>query len=233
MLNYLRESHNRARANVQDFYTSTGIHVYIKDPLNNDGIDIEKIVALAEEKIPEHLLSEVEMIIVGWFDEFEERDINAFYGEGCLYISNIQDDEEDIFDDIIHEIAHSLEEPYGYEIYGDKRLEKEFLSKRMYLKDILWAYDFKAPTAFYMNSEYDQEFDQFLLNKVGYDKLSQLVQGLFISPYAATSLREYFAVGFTEFYLHPDTHNFLKKISPALYQKLIKLQKINTLDNAD
>ena len=225
MLNYLRESHNRARANVQDFYTPTGVHVYIKDPLNNDGIDIEKIVAKVEERIPEHLLSEVEMIIVGWFDEFEEREINAFYGDGCLYISNIQDDEEDIIDDIVHEIAHSLEEPYGYEIYGDKRLEKEFLSKRMYLKDILWTHDFKAPTEFYMNSEYDQEFDQFLLNKVGYDKLSQLMQGLFISPYAATSLREYFAVGFTEFYLHPDTHNFLKKISPALYQKLIKLQK--------
>ena len=227
MLNYLRERHNQARANVQDFYTPTGVHVYIKDPLNNDGIDIEKIVAKVEERIPEHLLSEVEMIIVGWFDEFEEREINAFYGDGCLYISNIQDDEEDIFDDIVHEIAHSLEEPYGYEIYGDKRLEKEFLSKRMYLKDILWTHDFKAPTEFYMNSEYDQEFDQFLLNKVGYDKLSQLMQGLFISPYAATSLREYFAVGFTEFYLHPDAHNFLKKISPALYQKLIKLQKDN------
>ena len=233
MLNYLRERHNQARANVQDFYTSTGVHVYIKDPLNNNGIDIEKIVAQAEERIPSHLLSEVEMIIVGWFDEFEERDINAFYGDGCLYISNIQDDEEDMFDDIVHEIAHSLEEPYGYEIYGDKRLEKEFLSKRMYLKDILWTHDFKAPTEFYMNSEYDQEFDQFLLNKVGYDKLSQLIQGLFVSPYAATSLREYFAVGFTEFYLHPDTHNFLKKISPALYQKLTKLQKINILDNID
>ena len=233
MLNYLRERHNQARANVQDFYTPTGVHVYIKDPLNNDGIDIEKIVAKVEERIPEHLLSEVEMIIVGWFDEFEEREINAFYGDGCLYISNIQDDEEDIIDDIVHEIAHSLEEPYGYEIYGDKRLEKEFLSKRMYLKDILWTHDFKAPTEFYMNSEYDQEFDQFLLNKVGYDKLSQLMQGLFISPYAATSLREYFAVGFTEFYLHPDAHNFLKKISPALYQKLIKLENINILANAD
>ena len=68
MLNYLRERHNQARANVQDFYTPTGVHVYIKDPLNNDGIDIEKIVAKVEERMQEHLLSEVEMIIVGWFD---------------------------------------------------------------------------------------------------------------------------------------------------------------------
>ena len=232
MLNYLRENHNQTTAKVQDFYTSTGVHVYVKEPPANN-IDIEEIVAKVEEHLPTHLLSEVEMIIIGWFKEFDERNLNAFYSDGCLYISNLQDDDADMFDDIVHEIAHSLEEPYGYEIYGDKRLEKEFLSKRMYLKDILWTHDFKAPTEFYMNSEYDQEFDQFLLNKIGYDKLSQLMQGLFINPYAATSLREYFAVGFTEFYLNPDTHNFLKKISPALYQKLVKLQKINILDNID
>ena len=227
LIDYIQKSQKRITEAVSNFYTPTGIHVYFKEPLVNDDIDIERVINKIEENIPLHLLSEVEMVIVGWFDEFEERKLNAFYKDGAIHVSNIQDDEEDIIDDIVHEIAHSLEEPYGYEIYGDKRLEKEFLSKRMYLKDILWTHDFKAPTEFYMNSEYDQEFDQFLLNKVGYDKLSQLMQGLFVSPYAATSLREYFAVGFTEFYLHPDTHNFLKKISPALYQKLIKLQKDN------
>jgi len=229
MLNYLRESHNQTIAKVQDFYTPTGIHVYIKEPLP-DNIDMEEIIAKVEEHLPQHLLSEVEMIIVGWFKEFEERKLNAFYGDGCLYISNLQDDNEDMFDDIVHEIAHSLEEPYGYEIYGDKKLEKEFLSKRMALKDILWAHGYKAPALFFMNSEYDQEFDEFLHEKVGYDKLALLMQGLFVSPYAATSLKEYFATGFTEFYLDPN-HNFLKEVSPALYEKLVKLQQQKKLDN--
>ena len=70
----------------------------------------------------------------------------------------------------------------------------------------------------------DPEFDDFLLNKIGYDKLSILMQGLFISPYAATSLREYFATGFTEFFMQPD-HRLLRTVSPVLYKKLIKLYK--------
>jgi len=222
MLNYLKESHNRTIKNVQDFYTSTGLHVYIKDPLTTD-IDPEEVIAKVEEHIPTHLLSEVEMIIIGWFKEFEERNLNAFYSDGCLHISNDQDDSTDMFDDIVHEIAHSLEEPYGYEIYGDKNLENEFLKKRLQLRHILWAHGFKTQSEFFTNTEYDTEFDDFLLNKVGYDKLALLMQGLFISPYAATSLREYFATGFTEFYLEPD-HNGLKSISPALYKKLFKLQ---------
>ena len=50
------------------------------------------------------------------------------------------------------------------------------------------------------------------------------MQGLFISPYAATSLREYFATGFTDFFMEPD-HRLLKSISPILYKKIEKLYK--------
>tara|TARA_Y100000034_G_scaffold134401_1_gene202727 strand:- start:712 stop:1353 length:642 start_codon:yes stop_codon:yes gene_type:complete len=210
---------------VRDFYTSTGIHVYVKDQLDNKEIDLEEVISKAEGLVPPHLLSEVEMIIIGWFKEFEERNLNAFYSDGCLYISNIQEDQDDLLDDIIHEVAHSIEEPYGYDIYGDKLLEREFLDKREQLKEILWAHGYKAPGSFFRNLEYDKEFDNFLLNKVGYDKLQLLMQGLFISPYAATSLEEYFATGFTEFYLESD-HNFLKRISPALYKKLFTLYRI-------
>jgi hypothetical protein len=215
MLNYLRESYQKTRNRVNDFYTSSGIHVYIKDPIPNKEIDAEEVISQVEEHIPVHLLSEVEMIIIGWFKEFDERNLNAFYSDGCLHISHLQKDKDDLLDDIVHEISHSLEEPHGYEIYGDKRLEKEFLTKRMRLKEILWAHGYKAPSSFFTDSEYNKEFDDFLLNKVGYDKLQLLMQGLFITPYAATSLREYFATGFTDFYLESE-HNFLKKISPAL-----------------
>jgi len=229
MLNYLRESHQRTQANIQDFYTSTGIHVYIKDAPISDDINLDKIISRVEEVIPTHLLEEVEMIIVGWFEEFEKRAVNAFYKDAALYISNVQDDEEDMFDDIVHEIAHSLETAYGYEIYGDKELEKEFLRKRKYLHDILWKRGFKAPLAFFMDPEYNEEFDAFLLKTVGYDKLSALITGVFISAYAPTSLKEYYATGFTEFYLDPN-HTFLQKSSPALYKKILMLQRQKDLD---
>ena len=223
MLDYLIESQRQLKNNIQDFYTPGGIHVYFKDKLANDEINVEDIVAKVEEIIPEHLLSEVEMIIVGWFEEFEDREINAFYKDGTLFISNLQDDSQDMYDDVIHEISHSIETPYGYQIYGDNKVRDEFLRKRKYLHDILWQLGYKAPLSFFEDVEYDEEFDMFLYQTIGYDKLANLVQGLFISPYAATSLREYFATGFTDFYMDSD-HKFLQKISPALYNKLIMLQ---------
>lgn len=229
--NYLQKKQQKLLEHQTDFYTSSGIHVYFKDALNNDEIDPEEVVNKFESAIPSHLLSEVEMIIIGTFDEFEERGINAFYDGGTLYVSNLQDDEADMYDDIVHEISHSIEEPHGYFIYGDKKVENEFLRKRKYLYDVLWGMGYKMPMSIFMNPEYSQDFDMLLYQKIGYGKLIPIVGGVFISPYAATSLREYFATGFTEFYVHPETHDFLQKISPELYRKLITLHNPEKLDN--
>ena len=187
-----------------DFYTPVGIHVYFKDAMDNNQIDVERVVGQVEDILPSHLLSEVEMIIVGWFEEFERRSINAFYDSGTLYVSNLQDNEEDMIDDLVHETSHSIEEPYGMEIYGDGKLEKEFLRKRAHLHDILWANGYKIPKAVFLDSEYNEELDMFLYHEIGYEKLSSLIRGLFINAYAPTSLREYFATGFVDFYLNSD-----------------------------
>ncbi len=72
----------------------------------------------------------------------------------------------------------------------------------------------------------DYDFDEYLLHDIGYDKLSEILKGIMVSPYSATSLREYFATGFTDFYLHPDSHNYLKKTSPELYRKLVMLHRL-------
>ncbi len=227
--NYLHKKQQKLLEQQTDFYTSTGLHVFFKDPVEN--VDVEKVISKVERSIPEHLLSEIEMIIFGWFDEFEERSINAFYDGGTLYISNIQDDFIDLYDDIIHEVSHSLEEPHGYFLYGDKKIENEFLRKRKYVHDILWKMNYKIPLSVFMDPEYNEELDMFLYKKIGYEKLSTIVAGVFITPYAITSLREYFATGFTEFYLHPDEHSFLQKVSPELYKKLFLLQNPEELDN--
>ena len=206
----------------KDFYTAGGLHVYFKDQLLNNDIDPERVIAKVEGTLPAHLRDEIDTIIFGHFDEFEERNINAFYDSGALYISNVQHDEDDLYDDVIHEISHSLEVPYGYDIYGDQKVKKEFLRKREHLYNILWEEGFKYPKSAFLDVEYDKEFDTFLHQDVGYGKLSNLLTGLFISPYAATSLREYFATGFTDFYLYPN-HGALKKVSPQLYHKLLYL----------
>ena len=50
-----------------DFYTPRGLHVYFKEPISNDEVDVEKVISRVESKLPHHLLSEVEMIIFGHY----------------------------------------------------------------------------------------------------------------------------------------------------------------------
>tara|TARA_Y100000593_G_C4284056_1_gene324392 strand:+ start:474 stop:1100 length:627 start_codon:yes stop_codon:yes gene_type:complete len=206
------------------------LHVFFKEPIDNEKVDVEEVISNLEASIPNHLREEIEMVVIGYFEEFEERHINAFYKDGALYISNIQDSNEDLYDDLVHETAHSLESPHGYFLYGDEKIKDEFLRKRKYLYDILWARGYKAPLAVFMDTEYNQDFDMFLYEKVGYDKLSAVMTGIFINAYAATSLSEYFATGFVDFYINSD-HKYLKQTSPALYEKLFSLQKEDSLDN--
>ena len=44
---------------------------------------------------------------------------------------------------------------------------------------------------------------------------------LFLDPYSITSLREYFATGFEEYYL--ENRLYLKDLSPYVYKKLFLL----------
>tara|TARA_R110000824_G_scaffold67912_5_gene175901 strand:+ start:3494 stop:4114 length:621 start_codon:yes stop_codon:yes gene_type:complete len=203
--------------------------VFFKDGVEAEGLDVEQAIAQLEEKIPRHLRTEIEMIIIGWFNEFEERGINAFYDSGTIYVSHLQHDSEDMVEDLVHELAHSLEEAHGYEIYADEKIKKEFLRKRKHLHDLLWTRGYKAPLSTFLELDYNQEFDEFLYKQIGYDKLAALISGLFLTAYAPTSLREYFATGFATYYLDPN-HEYFKKVSPALYEKIITLQDEERLD---
>ena len=89
---------------------------------------------------------------------------------------------------------------------------------------------FKAPKSVFLDTEFDKEFDEFLFNDVGYDTMGEAITGLFINAYAPTSLSEYFATGFTDFYLQPNDHLFLKKTSPALYEKLLLLHNLDKIN---
>jgi hypothetical protein len=68
------------------------------------------------------------------------------------------------------------------------------------------------------------ELDDFLYREVGYDRLSLFINGLFLTPYSVTTLREYFASGFQAFF--SDNRDYLKDISPVLYNKIQNLRNI-------
>jgi len=198
-------------------YRVHGTDVFIKDALP-DNIDMKKVVRQIEYLTPLSMFRNIDVIYIGQFDEFEERDINAFFADGALYITNHQSDYNDMVDDIIHEMAHSTEELYQKEIYSDGKIEDEFLSKRDTLRRILSSLDYDIGNYDFSDVEYSKEFDHLLLQVVGYPKLTNLTRGIFASPYSATSLREYWATGFEEYLL--GDRRFLAHTSPKLYNKI-------------
>tara|TARA_R100000008_G_scaffold61247_1_gene38640 strand:+ start:46 stop:735 length:690 start_codon:yes stop_codon:yes gene_type:complete len=202
----------------QKHFTIFGIDVFIKDPLP-DNVDVFKVKAYVERKIPSLFTDQIDAFYVGHFEEFEQRQVNAMYKDGAVYISNDQDDEEDMQDDIIHEIAHAVENNFAMEIYSDNKIQNEFLGKRTRLRDMLSEYGYlDGKDISFMELEYSKEFDDFLHKEITYDKLDMFCVGLFIRPYAATNLREYFATAFEEYFLG-DT-SYLKRICPVAYRKI-------------
>ena len=148
--------------------------------------------------------------------------------DGAIYVTNDQEDDKDMFDDILHEFAHSVEEMAGAEIYADGDLEREFLVKRKELFNILSNYGYNNITqTSFLDVEYSEEFDRLLHQEIGYERLSLLTPNLFVSPYGATSLSEYFANGFEHYFL--GNSHIVKELSPVLYNKIAEIA--TTQDN--
>ena len=199
------------------------VDIYIKDQLP-DHIDVDFVIKYAAKRLPNHVLSNIDIIYVGHFQDLVDRDINALWQNGAIYITNDQDSEMDMIDDLIHEIAHSNEKQFEQIIYEDGKLEQEFLQRRKKLAYILKDKDFGIPTGFIYNVDYDKNIDDYLYEKVTYDVLWQLIPGIFPSPYAVTSLREYWAKGFEQFYM--GKRQELKETSPVLFSKLMQLNNL-------
>tara|TARA_R100001594_G_scaffold139712_1_gene184336 strand:+ start:80 stop:757 length:678 start_codon:yes stop_codon:yes gene_type:complete len=217
--NYIIEKQNHRF----EYIIAGKIPLIIKDNLISD-IDILDLIKRIETALPNISRYLVDSIIVADLDAFKENKTNALYHDNKIYVSNYQDDLSDMLDDIVHEYSHALEDKYGKEIYFDRSIKDEFISKRLMLRSILQT-EYPLDKYNFNKIEYDKEFDKLLLNVVGYERFNNLTKhGLFINPYAATSLREYFATGFEEYVL--GDHKELETISPKLYKKIFDIMQI-------
>lgn len=217
---WIHESAKRSKR-LKDAFHMNGVTVFIKDKLPEE-VDAEFVFEYLNSRIPSYLTTNVEMIYVGKFPEMVERDINAYYENDAIYITNEQDDEMDMIEDIVHEVSHAVEHYNQEFIYGDGALQREFLAKRQRLSDLL-SQKFKVPSDFNVNFEYDRAIDDFLFRDVGYDVLGEICTNIFPSGYAATSISEYWAKGFEELFI--GDREELKKLCPVLYKTMIKLIK--------
>ena len=151
-------------------------------------------------------------------DVFDEKKVNALYRDGIFYITNQQSGTKDIVDDLVHEFAHHMETLYPEEIYSDRSVIREFVRKRQEMNFELRSEGYWTDDYDFDNLKYDAAFDKFLYERVGRNMLRMITTGLFVRPYAAVSLREYFATGFEAFYTGQE--QTLEKVSPILFDKI-------------
>ncbi len=205
-------------------FTWNGVEVWVRDEITNTDISVNRVLKTIENKIPNHLMQNVDSIYIGQFKFLKDRNIQAMYENSSIFVTNAQDDENDMADDIVHEIAHSVEEMHRDLIYSDGELESEFINKRKHLYMLLKAEKLEVNLSDFTEPSYNKDFDEYLYTTVGYPMLRMVGSSIFYSPYAATSLREYFANGFEAFYYFDD-YDFIKKSCPKLFTKLYDLME--------
>jgi hypothetical protein len=193
------------------------LNLFFKDTLAND-INIDLVFEKINHLLPDHVLELIDIIYIGVFEYFKERDINAMYSDGAIYVSNQQDNESDLLDDIIHEFAHAVEGVFGDLIYDDGSIKQNFLFKRKKLKNFLKYENYNIENYDFNETRHDKNLDAYLKDNVGYEKLNNITQGLFLGAYSTSSLREYFARGFEEYYL--GDRAYLEVLCPYIYNKL-------------
>jgi hypothetical protein len=167
------------------------------------------------------------VVITDLASSYEDKPFNAFYSNRTIFVSYRIDSELDFIDDVIHELAHHVEKYFYKFVYGDGKIKEEFGKKREKLFIELKSYGMQPPPGLQLKIGYDAKIDKYLYQELGYDKLFNFTNGLFLTPYSATSLREYFAITFEKYFLKPDyeTHKYIKKISPTAYNKILELKE--------
>tara|TARA_R110000824_G_scaffold1178_2_gene6330 strand:+ start:7160 stop:7855 length:696 start_codon:yes stop_codon:yes gene_type:complete len=222
MKKYIRKNSTKAQKELKEFYLYDK-PVYIMDELSPQ-VDVNNVLGRIKQLVPSTMVNNIDTIYIGRFERLfnDANHLNALYKDGAIYVSNTQDNEKDMIDDIVHELAHSLEKENYDHLFADDAVEREFLAKRKYLYHLLPKKD-RANMIYFLNPDYDSKFDNYLYKDIGYVTLRNMSSELFYSPYAVTSLKEYWANGFENYVL--GDRKKLKEISPVLYTK------INTLYN--
>ena len=213
----------KSKKQKREFLLFGRIMIFIQDPLISDTVNFDEIIKDLERFVPSHLFDGIDIIYVGHQQELIDRELEALYDSGAIYITNTLSENVDYIENIIHESAHALEETYGMFIYGDGKIQREFVGKRERLFHIIKAQGYDIAGLNYLNPEFQQEMDDFLYKELGYDNLNYLINGLFLNPYAVTSVGEYFSSGMEKYILDGVKREQIANFSPELTKKIEEL----------
>lgn len=221
-LDYLKRSYYGIFDNNVGELKINGVLVYVKEPLP-EHIDMKGCLQFILSRMPKTVMGGIDRIMIGHFSFLQGRHVDAVYNDGIIYVTNQHDDNKDFMTDVVHEIGHSFEEEHRDFLYADKEIEHEFLSKRKKLYEILSANNlvrYPISQAHFEETKYNRDFDEYLYKTLGYQRLRNFTNGLFISPYGSTCLREYYGNAFEHFFTNDIF--VVKKYSPSVYKKLVE-----------
>tara|TARA_R100000234_G_scaffold61122_2_gene36963 strand:+ start:152 stop:799 length:648 start_codon:yes stop_codon:yes gene_type:complete len=200
------------KAKINNGFVVDGVQIQITEP---PVIDIEKFLKNNFAKLPDDLINSVNKIIIGDFYISPGSSGKAI--NDVIYLRN-KTSEEDLFSDLVHELAHTYIGKNYNKIFGDGKLKKEFISKRNKLYHRMRSSGIDLmPHQYFENPNFDTSFDDYLGKTIGYELLSQLISGIFPTCYSASSLEEYYSVGLD--LLFTNRGRMLERC-PALKQKV-------------
>jgi len=186
--------------------------------LNPPQVNIPEFCQAVEETVTAPMCRNLDVVYIADIPELAGR--SATYAHGAIYMSSSEPTVFDMVENFVHEMAHSLESTFGQDIFTEE-LISEFRGKRERLYQILKAEGFKPSERLFGFTEYTEKMDLYLAEVVGYPTLLSLTMGLFVSPYGATSLQEYYANGFEKYFL--DNPRKVRDTSPVLYNKIVEI----------
>jgi len=219
MREYIAESSKKAKEGRKVFKLFGHILVQLESNLPH-GVDIEAVLVSVKQRLPKHLLDDVDAIYIGNFKMLNDRQVDSMFVDGSIMIKSNHESNEALFDTMMHEFAHAIEVKEKDFIYGSGDLVNEFLSKRKLVFHTLRD-DYDIDKKLFLDPNFNQALDTFFSQEIGYENLGVITSNIFMSPYGITSVREYFANGLEHYYI--DGPEQLKKISPVLSSKIEKI----------
>lgn len=188
-------------------------------------VDLRRALQIVDGLVPERFLRIIDKIRIGDYPELTHRNMDAItHNDDEIILSSEYENLDPFVNAIIHEIGHIVENFHEDDIYNDDALKREFKRKRekLFIRLKHEGYEVDKKKVVY-NLRYNKSLDNFLWKEIGYDFIAQLTHDLFLNPYSATSLREYWAVAFQNYFR--GNPRDVEKYCPNALRKIKKLMR--------
>jgi hypothetical protein len=212
----------------QEWYIHGKTLIYIKNFMKLS-IDLNYSIQEVERIIPEYLLKDLDDVFIGSFEELKRKNQDILYKDGALYISNeYQTTSESLIYCFLLGIGYSTWFSFQDELLSDGFLQKEFLSKRISVSNLLkFQIDhdiLKLDKV--LDLDYYHRLESIISHMKEAFKKDKLIlealKDLYITNFGIYSLMNYYIDGYIEFLYNKDKDR-IQKLCPILYNKIYNL----------